>query len=166
MKTLAPYFNTRRMVQEYTEAYYMPCYGNARVLTEGKMAEGLAYAAWREKVRSAWRHIQVRSVEIPHKQIKVGSEIEISAMIDLGQLTPKDVRVQLYYGNLNTQGFIDGGQAVDMTSNGNNSNGTCKFTGQVTITTSGERGFSVRVLPYHPYMPTSFVPGLITWARM
>ncbi|MBL8163444.1 MAG: alpha-glucan family phosphorylase [Anaerolineae bacterium] len=166
MKTLAPYFNTRRMVQEYTEVFYMPAYGNAKVLTEGKMAEGLAYAAWREKVRSAWRHIQVRSVETPEKQIKVGSEIEISAMIDLGQLTPKDVRVQLYYGNLNTQGYIGDGQAVDMTSNGNNSNGTCKFTGRVTITTSGERGFSVRVLPYHPYLPTSFVPGLITWARM
>jgi starch phosphorylase len=165
MRKLAPYFNTRRMVEEYTQQYYMPNFKTVHEMTQGDMKEGLAYSAWRSKLDKAWRHIQIRSVDIPEKLIKVGTEIEVSALVDLGQLTPKDVRVQLFYGQLNTQGYItDHAQAVDMVSSGVESNGTCRFTAKVRYVSSGERGISVRVLPYHPYLHTSFLPGMITWA--
>jgi starch phosphorylase len=166
MRKLAPYFNTRRMVQEYTQQYYMPNFKTVQQMTQGDMKEGLAFSAWRSKLDKAWRHIHIRSVEIPEKLIKVGSEIEVTALVDLGQLTPKDVRVQLFYGQLNTQGYItNNAQAVDMIASGVESSGTCRFTAKVQYVSSGERGISVRVLPYHPYLHTSFLPGLITWAN-
>ncbi len=164
MQTLAPYFNTRRMVQEYAQHYYMPQYDNVLEMNEGKLEEGLAFAAWRAKLEKSWKHIQIRSVDIPQTHIKVGSEIEVNALVDLGQLLPKDVRVQLYYGNLNTQGNIGRGEAIDMNPDGVDGNGTVKFTAKVAYDTSGERGISVRVLPYHPYLRSSFLPGMITWA--
>jgi glycogen phosphorylase len=164
MRTLAPYFNTRRMVQEYAEKYYMPQYENVLEMAEGKMEEGLAFAAWRAKLEKSWKHVQIRGVETPSTYVKVGSEIQVNALVDLGSLLPKDVRVQLYYGDLNTQGDIGRGEAVDMAPNGVDGNGTCKFTAEISYATSGERGLSVRVLPYHPYLRTSFLPGLITWA--
>lgn len=166
MQTLSPVFNTRRMVQEYTDMFYVPSYKNTLAMTSGKMEEGLAFASWREKLEKAWKHVQIRNVDISKSQIKVGSEVEVKAQVDLGQLTPKDVRVQLYYGNLTTQGYIgDDGEAIDMVSTGVDGNGTCTFTGKITMDSSGERGFSVRVLPYHAYLHTSFLPGMITWAR-
>ena len=51
-----------------------------------------------------------------------------------------------------------------MKAHGKDGNGAHKFTAQVAYDTSGERGLSVRVLPHHPYLRTSFLPGLITWA--
>jgi starch phosphorylase len=165
MQTLAPFFNTRRMVEEYTEKYYVPQYENVLEMTEGKLEEGLAFAAWRSKLESAWKHVQIRSVELSDTQIKVGAQIEVTARVDLGSLLPKDVRVQLYYGTLTTQGDIGNGEAIDMTSEGADSNGTCIFKGHLIYDSSGERGVSVRVLPHNPYLRTSFLPGLITWAK-
>jgi starch phosphorylase len=126
----------------------------------------LAFAAWRSKLRDAWRQVQVRNVQISERQIKVGTELVINAIVDLGQLTPNDVRVQLYYGELDSRGDIDhGGEAVDMTPDGSNGPGAYKFTTKVTYSTSGERGVSVRVVPFHQHLTTNFLPGFITWAR-
>ncbi len=165
MRTLAPVFNTRRMVQEYADKFYMPNYKTVLAMSENNMKEGLAYTNWRNKLNGAWKFVKVRDVKISQTQIKVGANIEVTATVDLGQLTPDEVRVQVYYGKLTTLGMIsEQAEAVDMKSSGVNSDGTCKFTAKVTYETSGERGLSVRVMPYHPYLHTSFLPGMITWA--
>ncbi|MEZ4671652.1 MAG: alpha-glucan family phosphorylase [Anaerolineae bacterium] len=165
MKKLAPYFNTRRMVQEYTEKFYVPNFKTVAALTDNNMKEGVNYTNWRTRIHEVWDQVNIRDVKISQMQVKVGSQIEVSAHIDLGQLTPSDVRVQVYYGKLTTDGSIgEDAEAVDMTSSNNSNNGTYKFAAKVTYETSGERGLSVRVLPYHPYLRTSFLPHMITWA--
>jgi len=165
MGTLAPIFNTRRMVQEYAEQFYLPNYKTVAAMTQNDMKDGLVFANWRSKLDKAWRHVQIREVKTSQTQIKVGGDIEVTALIDLGQLTPNDVRVQVYYGKMTTEGEIGApAESIDMISAGVESNGACRFTAKVGYDTSGERGLSVRVLPYHPYLHTSFLPGLITWA--
>lgn len=167
IRTLAPLFNTRRMVQEYAEKYYMPNYKTILKMTDKNMEEGLEFAAWRNKLQSVWSQVHIRHVELPQKLIKVGTEIDVTALVELGQLTPKDVRVQLYFGKLSTDGYInEEAEAIDMTAKGVDGNGAARFTTRITYNTSGERGLSVRVMPYHPYLHTSFLPGLITWASV
>jgi glycogen phosphorylase len=167
METLAPFFNTRRMVEEYTTKFYIPNYKNVLEMSHGKLKDGLAYAAWRDNLEKAWKQVKVRSVEIPKQQVKVGSDLDIHAVVDLGSLTPNDVRVQLYYGELTTRGEIgETGEAIDMQAGTKASDGSYQYTGHLTYQTSGERGMSVRVLPYHPYLRTSFLPGMITWAAV
>ncbi len=165
MGTLAPIFNTRRMVQEYATKFYMPNYKNVLEMGENNLKDGLAYTNWRSKLNGAWKLIKIRDVQISKTQIKVGSDIEVNAYIDLGQLTPDEVRVQVYYGKLTTLGTIsEQAEAIDMKASGVDNDGICKFTAKVTYDTSGERGLSVRVMPYHRYLHTTFIPGMITWA--
>jgi glycogen phosphorylase len=166
MRVLAPYFSTRRMVEEYTKMYYIPAYQNTLKMTKANLEDGLAYAAWREELGKAWRQVQIRDVKIPQQQVKVGTELEIAAIVQLGQLKPEDVRVQLYYGALTTRGDLQHGEAIDMVAGNDGGKGEYRFTANVTYQTSGERGLSIRVLPYHPYLRTSFLPGLITWAKI
>jgi glycogen phosphorylase len=165
MERLAPYFNTRRMVMEYTEKYYVPSYQTTMAMTENNYKEGLAFVNWRKNLNHAWPMVKIREVKLPEKQIKVGSEIEVSARIDLGQLTPNDVRVQLYYGSLNTEGMIhSNAAAIDMKADGQEKDGTYRFMARMIHNSSGERGVSVRVVPYHQHLNTLFLPGFITWA--
>jgi starch phosphorylase len=125
----------------------------------------LEYAAWHSKIASAWKQVQIRAVEVADTQVKVGTDIEVEALVNLGQLTPDDVRVQLYYGSLNTRGDIGMvGDVLDMQPADVNGKGEHTFTARVTYHTSGERGLSVRVVPYHEYLRTPFIRGLITWA--
>ncbi|MBC7811624.1 MAG: alpha-glucan family phosphorylase, partial [Burkholderiales bacterium] len=166
MQKLAPFFNTRRMVEEYTNHYYVPNHKRFVRMTQNNMEAGLAYVVWRRKLESAWKQVKVSKVNVSQTQVKVGTQFEVEALVNLGSLTPNDVRVQLYFGTLNTRGEIaDGGEALDMqpttTASDNN---TYTFKTSVMYNTSGDRGLSVRVLPHHELLPTGFQPGLITWA--
>ncbi len=164
MKKLAPYFNTHRMIEEYTDKFYIPSFRRVKEFTGDNLQEGVAFAAWRSHLEKAWPQVKVKQVEISRNQIKVGSELEVNAQVDLGDLTPDDVRVQLFYGQVDTRGEIGhSGEAVDMLPI-NGEDGAYTFTARVLYQTSGERGISVRVLPYHKYLHTSFLPRLITWA--
>jgi starch phosphorylase len=104
-------------------------------------------------------------VETSNHQAKVGADIEVKAKVKLGLLTPQDVKVQLYYGSLDTRGEIrSDGHAVDMKPSEDGKDGEYTFTTHVTYQTSGEWGLSVRVVPFHKYMQSIFQPNLITWA--
>jgi starch phosphorylase len=164
IRELAPVFTTHRMVQEYTQQFYIPNYERFIKMTQPNMDAALAYTGWRAQVRGAWNQIRVVSVNVDKAAVTVGAKSPVTAVIHLGALTPKDVRVQLYYGALNTRGEIVNGQALDMTLEASNGGGLYTFKTTYQYATSGETGFSVRVLPYHEFMHTLFQPGMITWA--
>jgi starch phosphorylase len=165
MQKLSPYFNTRRMVEEYTELFYIPNYQRTLEMSRPTLDKAIAYAAWRENLEKIWKHVAVKSVAVSNTHIPINKEVEVTATVQLGLLKPEDVRVQIYYGPLDTRGDIgDDGEAIDMHSTGQDEEGNNIFTGHVIYKTGGDRGVSVRVMPYHKYMHTSFQPGLITWA--
>jgi starch phosphorylase len=165
-RSLAPYFNTHRMVQEYTSILYMPAWSRWKQLIGDKMEAGLAYAAWRKKVESSWNSINVSKVNVSETAVRVNTQLDVDATVALGQLTPDDVYVQLYYGPLDQRGHIGSvAEAVEMKSVSANGGGDYQFAAQVAYHTSGEQGISVRVLPKHPCLHTPFMPGLIKWAE-
>jgi len=166
MRELAPVFTTRRMVQEYTNHYYIPCYTRELEMTTPDYAQGIAFAAWREKIEANWNRVQVRNVRVGEQTVRVGEPVEVEASVVLGSLSPEDVRVQLYYGPLTPSGEIGrGGMAVDMQPVSPNGNGEYKFAAKIAYDDSGARGISVRALPQHPLLLTPFLPGVITWAK-
>lgn len=167
MKKLAPFFTTRRMVQQYAEQYYLPTVEMVRQMgpVDGQIA--LDYANWRNNIERVWHKVQVKQVDVPKTSLDIGDQITVSAQVDLGDLKPEDVRVQLYYGELNTRGDISefGSTAVDMDVEAEGARGSVyTFVGNIVSTESGDRGLSVRVVPNHALLTTSFQPHLITWA--
>jgi starch phosphorylase len=164
IRKLAPFFNTHRMVAEYTERYYMPAYESYQRLTKPDLSRGVALAQWKQKVYSQWSNVQVLKVTTSADELKVGSEQEITAVVQLGSLTPEDVIVQIYYGDLDTHGNIVVGNAVNMQPAEAQGGGIYVFKARLAYHTTGNQGLSVRVLPSHEDLPTPFLRGLIRWA--
>jgi starch phosphorylase len=103
----------------------------------------------------------------PQVELRVGSEFHVRARVRLGDLTPNDVRVQLYLGRVDADGDIMEAQATPMRPVGTNGESSYIFEASaVTCCKSGLHGYTVRVLPHHPDLTTSFLPGLIAWARL
>ena len=69
--------------------------------------------------------------------LKVGQQVDVKAVVGLGQLKHSDVKVQLYFGPLNTQGDIEHGTAVDMTHVSSNG-GEDTYTATATMTLKGK----------------------------
>lgn len=164
IRKLAGFFSTRRMVREYAETYYLPEYSRAYQMSHPDNKRGLAFTTWRSKIEGAWKGVKVVSVNVPSDTLKVGETAEVRATVKLGTLSADDVRVQLFFGTLNTDGSIDEGEAIDMT-HASVSGDEHVYTAQIRYDDSGNRGLSVRVLPNHEFLPTPFIPNLITWAQ-
>lgn len=168
MKSLAPFFNTRRMVREYAEVFYMPTFERVTRMSEPDSETAIRFAEWRSQLEKVWHHVHVRNVSLAdtNSQVKVGSQIQVQAVVNLGELTPDDVEVQLYYGPLNTRGEIEDEHSDSVTMQPTKANGSSEYTytGQIMNNSSGDRGLSVRVMPRHELLPSGFLPNLITWA--
>ncbi|MBN1564715.1 MAG: alpha-glucan family phosphorylase [Anaerolineae bacterium] len=165
MRKLSPFFNTFRMVREYTEEYYMPSHARFTSLTQPDMTRGETFANWRKKIRDNWNAVAIERVEVEPEALKVNEEITVRAWIDLGQLAPEDVIVQLYYGSLDSRGQIVAGEAITMDycrlEDGSNLH---QFIYTLNYATTGKRGFSVRVLPNHEDLANPILTNLLVWA--
>ncbi|MBN2304469.1 MAG: alpha-glucan family phosphorylase [Anaerolineae bacterium] len=166
MRELSPLFTTYRMVREYTEGYYMPSHEKFVTLTQPDMTRGKAFAAWRKRVGDNWQSVKVERLELsPDQELKVDEEMTVRAWVRLGKLTPEDVKVQVYSGELDSRDDIVAGEAVDMDPCSlDGKQGVYEFNKTIRYRTTGKRGFSVRVLPHHEDLTDPLLTGLITWA--
>lgn len=166
MKATCPIFNTHRMIQEYTEQYYLPACKRYNRLTENSMAPLHEFVDWKARIRALWSQIRIQNVESDIvSETKVGVPSSIWAEIQLGQLTPQDVKVELYFGAVDTNGQITGPDITEMTSKQQKAEGVYTFVGSITSHASGKHGFTIRIGPNHPEQVTPFESGLILWGE-
>lgn len=163
IRDLGAFFSTNRMVQQYTEQFYMLNYSRVTTMLKDNMSSGLSYADWRQHIEHTWHQVKIMNVNIADKTVNVGAKAEIRATVHLGDLNPEDVKVQLYWGSLDTRGNIVEGDSQDMEVQ-DGGNGEYVFTTTHEYNRAGDTGLSVRVVPHHQYMHTNFQPKLITWA--
>lgn len=164
MRRLAPIFNTHRMVQQYTEDFYVPRYLVSQDMSADGFAGTVQFADWKAWLDQVWSHVAVLEVDIDSGDVEIGSRSEVRATVRLGDLKPCDVRVQLYYGMLDTMGNIRDGQSVDMAIVSEDGDRTYTFVTEHTYDRTGNVGFSVRILPYHDHLHSLFMPQKIVWA--
>jgi glycogen phosphorylase len=168
VRELCTFFTTHRMVGEYTERFYVPGADHSRRMTADHVAHAKALAAWKARVASKWPNIRVASVTADHvADIPVGNEFDVKAQLRLGDLTPDDVSVELYWGGVDATGDIQDPQRVAMTIEGAAKDGITVYKAHaVHCSGSGLHGYTVRILPRHPDLASPFIPGLITWASV
>jgi starch phosphorylase len=162
--SLVPVFNTNRMVEEYTERCYIPSQQRAARLSLDHLKAAKELAVWRKKISAAWNQVRVESVEAPGGEtLRVGADFRVKVRVYLGTFSPDDVEVQLCHGVLDAMSEIADPRATTLMPNGERNGTTMLFSGSVPCRSSGQFGFSVRVLPKHANLQNSFEPGLVTW---
>jgi len=165
---LCYFFNTNRMVQEYTEAFYVPGSRQYRQFSANGFSDAKNGSLWKERIYNCWREVRVKSVAAESlTDLKVYDAIRVRAVVQLGKLSPEDVVVELYTGKVGAQGEIMNPEITTMDFvEGSKEDGNYCFEGvSAPCGKSGRYGFTVRVLPDHPLLATRFLPELITWSE-
>src|SRR5262249_26461580 len=97
--SLSPVYNTGRMVAEYTTICYVPSAQRFQRLAGEGLQGAKALAVWRQAMARGWPHVRVVSVDANGADpMHVGGELQVSARVNLGGLSPRDVQVQLFHG--------------------------------------------------------------------
>jgi starch phosphorylase len=166
MRAIGPDFNTNRMVRDYAEKMYLPALDRYSELSSDGFARAKQIAVWKQHLRERWQGIKMVEVSAEnHKTLKVGETLTVHARIDLGQLKPEDVSVELIYGNLNAEGEIENPKIVLMKPQDKPEGSVYNFLGTNKLEMSGRLGHTVRVLPHHEDLENPLKLGLILWAK-
>ena len=162
---IAPVFNTQRMVTEYAEGYYVPAAQRARDLAEENYIRARGLAAWKDRVRREWAAVRVLDLKARDaEELAVGTSLKVAARVQLGGLSPEDVLVQAYQGRVNEHMEISDPEAITLqVEPGAGDAGIYWFAGAIPCRTSGQHGFALRVLPFHPDLANPFAMGLVKW---
>ncbi len=164
MKMAMLQFCARIMVDNYEKKFYLPVAKGFAHLTADNAKEAVILSAQYKRLSTLWGKIRiehpVRKAEGP---FWVGDSFEVTAVVNLGQLDPDEIEVELYYGNLKTVDSIADSQSEKMTVKENRGNGECLYECTITCGATGRYGFTVRVIPRGDDR-IKFASGLITWA--
>lgn len=166
MRELAPRFSTARMVREYTTRFYMPAHHRFHDLQQNNMERARIALDWRKRVRAEWPKVSIGPVTHTHSgTTRVGEEFEVSVPVNLGTLSPSDVRVQLVLGTVGSNRELTGYVPEDMKHVGQE--GTVhRYTFTVGCSRPGHRGYIVRVIPHHEDVHVASELPLVTWQTL
>lgn len=165
IKTICPRFNTHRMVQEYTNRFYLPCATRRNVLCADGRGRSLNLTTWKQRVRAAWHQVHFTDVEsAPTEALPFGSDLCVRADLFLGELSSDDVTVEIYYGDVDPMGRLVEGKHAEMQYTQQLDGGIHQFEGAISCDKTGQRGFTVRAIPSHPDLAQKHETALITWA--
>lgn len=167
MKKLGPIFNSNRMVEQYFMKFYYHSLKSRKNLVRESFAQTKSLTSWKQKVRKNWS--QVRFLSVDHEnsttEVKVGTEFLVKADVCIGDLTPEDIEVQIYYGSIDKQYLAHSNSYVTMQYDKEKSkDGVYRYIGAIICQNSGQFGFTARIVPKHPLLRNSYDLGLIHWA--
>ncbi len=166
MSQLAPVYNTHRMVQEYTEKFYLNAYKNRKELIENDWERTKEFTEWKTNLIANWDKLKFVSVDHSGNgdELKVGSEYIVNAEVNIGNLTNNDIEVQIYFGNVDNVDEADENSYTTMKClDCKNKAGTYKYEGSIKCKTTGEFGYTLRILPQHSLLINQFELGVIRW---
>ncbi len=160
---LVPRFAARRMVKEYWEDFYVRALERCALMEMDNAAGARELARWKRHVESRWHEVRVLNVKTePTFNLHPGSPVRVNVEVALGGLLPEDVEVQICYGADRGKGDIElsGYTRLDYAENGT----AHQYTGSWTAPENGTFGFTVRVVPSHPFMGNPLRMGIVRWA--
>lgn len=175
MEAFNGHFASHRMVREYGERLYIPAGRRTRDMADEGYRRAKALAAWKTRVRQAWPRVTVAGVEIVDgpppggygaapPEVLVGDQLRVRSRVQLGQLAPDDVLVELYIGRVNAGGEIVEAGTVAMESAGDADGAVLFETTAEPCRRSGLHGYTVRVRPRHADLVDQWEMGLVCWA--
>lgn len=166
IRSVTPIFNTHRMVKEYTERLYIPAAKSHQEFDRDNSAGAAQLSQWKTKMRKDWPQVRIYDVQVANtdrQSILVGEALQVSARVQLGPVDPKHVRVEAYHGEAENGGIKNPNVTI-LNESGQNGDGSYIYQGTVPASESGAYGFSIRVLPTHPYLMQGHELRLITWS--
>ncbi len=166
MASICVHFNSHRMIEEYMENYYIQAGLAHQILGENRQARAAILSEWKQKVRRLWKDVKVLDVTESRKdRLSLGEELNVKATIQLGGLEDHEVVVDLCHGLMatSTDRFIHR-NVTAMTTSDRLNDDLWQFEGTIPCEETGVYGYTIRILPFHPYLFNQLSMNLVTWA--
>lgn len=164
--TLAPRFNTERMLQEYYNDMYIPTVRRIGELSEKSYRLAKEIAEWKSTIPMRFSSLRLLDISVEGIQgdtIVVDQPLVVTARIDPGKLKPEEIYAELFIGRDDGYGFLEKPDCVPLKMITNLLNGSLIFTAEYRVRRNGPHSYGIRVLPYNEKLASKHETGLILW---
>jgi glycogen phosphorylase len=167
LRSLGPKVQAERMVREYVTELYVGAAASSRARADAAgFGPAKALAAWKRRVISAWPQVRIEHVESEAAGQVLGSALTVRVSVNLGELSPDDVAVEVVYGRPDEDGEIVVPAYAELSAEGAwQGSGLERYGGEVPLDRPGPFGYTVRVLPHHRLLDTRAEMGLVTYPQ-
>ncbi len=158
-------YSSDRMLAEYLDRFYMPSYEYVQSLSANDFLGARELASWKSGIREHWDAIEITEVSAdipPGGFCSVGQIIPITVKIDAQGFEPEDLAVEIHFGTAGSDEWITDRLSI-MLEHSERNEQSFVFKGSIECLTSGNRGFTVRILPKHRLCGRIVEPGLVHW---
>jgi len=165
MRQIGHSMSSHRMLMDYSNNFYFPALKNYRRLVKDDYAEAKSLASYFTKLQDSWNSLKIVKIEANTKPVmQRGDPLNVTAYIDLGQMSPNDLQVELYHGTVSNQNKeITNARRTEMKWTGSKDNLNLYHV-RVECEDTGFQGHTVRILPKHEALIHPYRTGLIKWA--
>lgn len=167
IKSLAYHFSTHRMVQDYTNKMYIPSVKRVDKIISSNYNYAISLAEWKSFIEENWSQVSISTEKTLNKlkeyKTSACNSIVISANVNLGNIDPSNVKVEVYYRKINHNNDIDEPQIKEMKMIERTGESSWLYTAEIKLSDGGEYSYTFRAIPYHPDLINKFDTGLIRW---
>jgi phosphorylase/glycogen(starch) synthase len=163
---VASNFTTSRMLRDYQDKFYNKLYHRASKLIDNDFELAKDLSSWKKKVFRSWESLEIISIKMPDiskEAILLGNKYEGEVIIDLNELSPEDIGVEIVIAEMVVQDSkikLAHKQEFELvTLNGR----IATYRVDIIPTRTGAFDFGIRIYPKHPELPHKQDFNLIKW---
>lgn len=164
MKMAMQEFCAQCMVKRYENHFYIPAAKQFRKLLDQQAAAARRLQEQRNRLLRHWKQVRIEPpIQQSRGPFRVGDALQVTAVVNLGELQPEEVDVELYYGSLKHVDALNASHTLPMQAEENRGNGNYLYRCTLPCDFAGRFGFTARITPNgDDWIKQS--PGLVRWA--
>ncbi|MBE0674935.1 MAG: alpha-glucan family phosphorylase [Bacteroidales bacterium] len=165
MVKIAPEFTMKRMIDDYSNKYYIPLWNRSRKVMADEYAVAKQLASWKEEMKREWDNIDVLSYsfEKPGENVyRSGRKYSAEVVLDVNNIPPESVGVEYVITRMQTDGefeFVARGEFRKVSIK----NSKCYFKAELTPEKAGSFFYGIRIFPKHDMLPHRQDFALLRW---
>ena len=154
-------YSTARMLVDYTEKLYLPLcnlYNNYY----SDLENVIRLNEWIDDIKNRWENIRIVQLNnLNNVTIDAGNNIEVRCIVDLQNINPDNVMIQVYSGKVLDSGILEDIKITEMEKASKDS--TNEYKAKIALSTGGNYGYTFRVMPKHEMVLDVQNLNLVKW---
>ncbi len=153
-------YSTARMLVDYTEKLYLPLC-NLYNKYYSDIENVIRLNEWIDSIKTRWDNIKIIQLNnLNNVTLDAGNNIEVRCQVDLQNIDPKNISVQVYSGKVLDNGVLEDIKITEMDKLFKDSN---IYVAKIALTAGGNYGYTFRIMPKHEMVLDAQNLNLVKW---
>ena len=160
IKTTGGMYSTARMLVDYTEKLYMPLMELSHRYY-GDIESVIRFNSWKENIENCFNEIKISQISnLNNVTIDAGDNIDVACKVELPNISPENISVQVYSGKIQDNGTLGEINVVEMEEDKKEPG---VYRAKLKLTTGGDYGYTFRIMPKHEMILDDANLNIVKW---